>query len=100
MTKRAEQPDLFAMPPPPVHADPIEAVRADARARLAFLQGCKQIPWPRRDYAMGTELDFEELVKALPPEEAKHLFAAFCVEIDRLWKLGAPAKKTRRGARS
>ena len=100
MTKRAAQPDLFAEPPPPVFDDPVEATRAEARAWLERLQAAKQIPWPSRDYAIGVEMDFEKLVKTLPPEEAASLYAAFCVEIDRLWALGSPRKKNRRGARS
>ena len=100
MTKRTQQPDLFAEPPPPVFDDPIEATRAKARAWLLQLQNAKQIPWPSRDHAIGADLDFEELVKTLPPEEAASLYKAFCVEIDRLWALGSPPKKNRRGARA
>ena len=88
MPRRAAQPDLFAADPPPPDAPTPEVVamiRARLHATLALVQAAARMPWDDHLTIIREDNAFRYGKDVLPPEEGAALWAAFDVEMDRLY---------------
>ena len=84
------QPDLFA-PATPARAQPSEEIVAIVRERLhkalALVQGADKMPWTDMLDIIREDNAFRFGKDILPPEEGAALWAAFDVEMDRLYAI-------------
>lgn len=84
------QPDLFAAseapaPAPPVDENVVAIIRARLHATLALVQAAKTMPWDDHLAIIREDNAFRFGKDILPPEEGAALWAAFDVEMDRLY---------------
>ena len=86
----ASQPDLFGTPAP-VRELPSEEIQAVFRKRLrellALVQGAETMPWATLNDIIREDNYFRAHKDLLPPAEGTALWAAFDVEMDRLYAI-------------
>ena len=86
----ASQPDLFAPKPSARPADApnddyLRLIRARLHASLARVQAAERMPWDDHLEIIRHDNEFRFGKDVLPPEEGAALWAAFDVEMDRLY---------------
>ena len=84
---RASQPDLFADPAPRVSEEMLASIRARLHAKLALVREAATMPWSDQLTIIHEDNGFRFAKDLLPPEEGAALWAAFDVEMNRLYAL-------------
>ncbi len=84
------QPDLFGTheapaPPPPANGEVVAIIRARLHATLALVRSAATMPWDDHLAIIREDNAFRFGKDILPPEEGAALWAAFDVEMNRLY---------------